>query len=90
MPPYANGGAPGYAAPPRANLPTVPPGGMGPPGGFVPMPREGWDRSGVSRGLAWFVGQLPNARSFDGEHLLSGGAVKVELTTQDLFLDQMI
>ncbi|KAI9638306.1 putative cleavage stimulation factor, 77kDa subunit [Dioszegia hungarica] len=61
------GPGPGYGgAPPRhasGNGIPPPPGGYGGPG---PMPpRDGWDRSGVSKGVAWFVGQLPTARSFD-------------------------
>lgn len=68
------GAAPGYGPgaangriPSGSGLPPIPVGMSGP---FVSTPRDGWDRSGVSRGLAWFVGQLPNARSFDGEFQL--------------------
>lgn len=49
--------------------------GMGAGAGGAPpyayTPREGYDRSGVGRSLAWFVGELPPARSFDGTSIFS-------------------
>ena len=56
------GGAPG-PGPVARNLSGA---GPGPGAGYGYVPREGYDRSGVGRALAWFVGELPSARSFDG------------------------
>lgn len=57
---------------PYGGLPPVPPpngGYSGPPPPGQRLPDDRFDRSGVTKPLAWFIGSLPSTQAFDGAYM---------------------